>query len=178
MNRLRGFELSRWLPGVAAICFYPAVGAGIGVATADAANYDIDGHLYATGEAADFAETPELKVRRSSMVATFAARDEASPLHLATYRCAFVSHTTTDTETRHESRVGLTGACLVTDRSGDSYVTEWHRTPGEDAGTWTVVRGTGIYAAASGSGSYTITFLSGPPNIQLRFALSGQLNLE
>jgi len=180
MNRSCVFALSRWLPGIAAICFYLMVGAGagIGVANADAANYDIDGYLFATGEASDFAETSALKVRRTSMVATFAARDEASPLHLATYSCAFVSHTTTDTETRHQSRVGLTGACLVTDRTGDSHVAEWHRTPGEEAGTWSIVRGSGKYEAASGAGSYTITFLSGPPDIQLRFALSGQLILE
>lgn len=151
--------------------------AAAGAAAAETTNLHIDGFLYATGEAADYVATDELKLRRSTMTATFAAADPAAPLHLATFRCAFVSHTTTDATTRHQARVGLTGACLVTDRDGDSHVAEWHRVPGEDAGRWTVVRGTGKYAGAGGAGGYTIMFLAGPPHPQLRFALSGQIDL-
>ena len=174
MSRSRQSSPARCLPCIACLCL--AVGAG--AARAEPARHDIDGFLYATGEAADHAESAGLKLRRSKMAATFVAREETSPLHLATFRCAFVSHTTTDTATRHQARVGLTGACLVTDRAGDSHVAEWHRTPGEDAGRWIIARGTGKYATAQGAGSYTITFLSRPPDAQLRFALTGELVLE
>lgn len=177
MTRLRQAGLTLGPPCIIAVCLCFAVGTGVGSAHAESMRYDIEGYLYATGDAADYAGTDALKLRRSEMVATFVASDETSPLHLATYSCAFVSHTTTDSATRHQARVGLTGACLVTDRDGDSHVAEWHRTPGEDAGQWTIARGTGKYEAADGVGTYTITFLSGPPNAQLRFALSGKLVL-
>jgi len=154
-----------------------AVGIGAGTAFADSTHIKIDGYLYAVGEATDYAATDVLKLRRSTMVATFAARDASSPLHLANFRCAFVSHTTTDTQTKHQVRVGLTGACLVTDRAGDSYVAEWHRVPAEEAGQWEIVRGTGKYENAGGAGTYTIKFLSGPPSLQLRFTLLGQIDL-
>ncbi len=164
------------------ICFATslcaAVGIGAGTAFADSTHIKIDGYLYAVGEAADYAATDVLKLRRSTMVATFAARDENSPHHLANFRCAFVSHTTTDTRTKHQVRVGLTGACLVTDRTGDSYVAEWHRVPAEDAGQWVIVRGTGKYENADGAGTYTIKFLSGPPSPQLRFTLLGEISLK
>ena len=155
-----------------------ATGIGGGAAFADSTHIDIDGYLYAVGDVADYAATDAIKLRQSTMVATFAARDESSPLHLANFRCAFVSHTTTDTQTKHQARVGLTGACLVTDRTGDSYVAEWHRVPGEDAGQWVIVRGTGKYETAGGAGTYTIKFLSGPPSPQLRFTLLGQISLR
>ena len=145
---------------------------------AEAESLDVDGHLYAGGEASNYAESQALTLRRAGMVATFAARDDASPLHLATFRCAFVSHTSADTSARHQSRVGLTGACLVTDRDGDSHVAEWHRTPGLETGEWTIVRGSGKYEDATGSGHYTFVFLSGPPSAQMRFHLSGGLKLE
>jgi hypothetical protein len=160
-----------------AACLCADFGFGVGAAFADPTRIVVDGYLYAVGDVADYAQTEGLKLRRSTMVATFASRDESSPLHLANVRCAFVSHTTTDTKTKHQVRVGLTGACLVTDRAGDSYVSEWHRIPGEEAGQWTVVRGTGKYETADGSGTYTIKFLSGPPSPQLRFTLLGQINL-
>jgi hypothetical protein len=161
-----------------AVSLWAAVGIGAGAAYAEPTRINVDGYLYAVGEAADYADTDIIKLRRSTMVATFAARDVSSPHHLANYRCAFVSHTTTDTQTRHQVRVGLTGACLVTDRAGDSYVAEWHRVPGQDVGEWVIVRGSGKYENAAGTGTYTIMFLAGPPsNPQLRFTLVGRIDL-
>ncbi|MDP6350791.1 MAG: hypothetical protein QF926_13995 [Alphaproteobacteria bacterium] len=135
----------------------------------------VDATLYATGEAADFHKGAGLTLRRSSMVAAHADNDTASPLHLATYACSFVSHTITDATAPHLARVGVTGACLITDRVGDNLVTEWGRTPGESAGQWTVVRGSGKYAEATGGGTYTLEFLAPQPKPQLRFLLDGEI---
>ena len=139
---------------------------------------DVKGHLYAVGEVETLAETEALLLRRSTMVAAFAADDQDSALHLATFNCAFTSHTANDPATRHQGRVGALGACLVSDRDGDLRVAEWQRSPGEEVGGWTVVRGSGKYAGAGGEGTYGIEFLSRPPKPQLRFRLDGKIILE
>ena len=77
----------------------------------------------------------------------------------------------------HLARVGVAGACLITDREGDNLITEWGRAPGEPAGQWTVVRGSGKYAEATGSGTYTIEFLAPQPKPQLRFLLNGEITI-
>ena len=146
-----------------------------GDALAEPAVHAVDGNLYAVGEAETVHEAGELALGRSSMVATFAADDPASAMHLATFACSFVSHTTTEASVRHQDRVGATGVCLVTDRDGDTSVAEWRRPPGAELGSWTVVRGTGKWQGASGTGTYDILFLTPPPEPQLRFTLVGEI---
>ena len=146
-----------------------------GDARAEPTAHAVAGYLYAVGDAETVHEVGELALRRSSMVAAFAADDPSSALHLATFTCSFVSHTTTDASVRHQDRVGAAGACLVTDRDGDTHVAEWQRPPGAELGTWTVVRGTGKWREATGTGTYDILFLSPPPKPQLRFTLTGEI---